>query len=171
MTTYKKKSPNAHIKDFLKPNPRARTQQGYFDQNRTPQKYMGKRPIIYRSSYEYDAFIWADTSPNVLSWTTEPFPIEYRDFRTGKTHKYWIDLVVRMKDGKILLIEIKPYSQVPKTLNEVAIDATKRKNFQKWEACKEWCKMRHGYEFMIMTEKSLFALTGLSKYSHARNFK
>ncbi|AFF28132.1 gp134 [Sphingomonas phage PAU] len=160
---------STHIKDSLKPRLNSKFKQGYFEQARTTvNKYIGKRPIIYRSSYEYDAFVWADTSPNVVHWTTEPFPIEYTDMTTGKKHKYWIDLVVKFKDGSTALIEIKPLAQVPRSLNEVKLDPVKRKNFQKWEATKEFCKRNYGYKFIILTEKSLFALTGLSKYSAHR---
>lgn len=159
---------NAHIKDTLKPRQNSRYQQGDFSLVRPVQKYVGRRPIIYRSSYEFDMFVWADTNPNVVTWTTEPFPIEYTDFKTGKKHKYWIDMVVKFRDGSTALIEIKPLNQVPKTLLEVQSDPVKRKNFQKWEATKDFCKRNYGFNFMIVTEKSLFALTGLQKYSHYR---
>lgn len=160
---------NRHIKDTLKPRANSRYMQGYFEQTRPMvQKYVGKRPIIYRSSYEFDAFVWADTNPNVVTWTTEPFPIEYRDFKTGKTHKYWIDMVVKFTDGSTALIEIKPLNQVPKTMNECVLDPVKRKNMLKWEATKDFCKRNYGFKFIILTERALFSLTGLQKYSHFR---
>lgn len=160
---------NGHIKDSLKPRANSRYKQGYFEEKRPMiNKYIGKRPIIYRSSYEYDAFVWADTSKNIVHWTTEPFPIEYIDIQTGRKHKYWIDLVVKFTDGSTGLIEIKPLNQVPLNMDQVRANPVMRKNWQKWEATKEFCKRNYGYQFVIMTEKTLFALTGLSKYSHYR---
>jgi hypothetical protein len=135
-----------------------------------PQKYIGDpRKLVYKSSWEEEAFKVCDNNPNVIEWGYEIVDIPYAV--PGKTNpnvkrikKYFPDLYVVSKtsDNKIRkqMIEIKPDKQTkpgrsrnPKTrLYEEYVFTI---NQLKWAAAEEWCKAR-GIEFVVVTEKSLF---------------
>jgi hypothetical protein len=132
---------------------------------KNPQKYIGSQPV-YRSALELKAFRYLDNNPNVLNWSSEAVVIPYQSPADGKVHRYFVDLVAKLKstDGTIkkLLIEIKPEKQTkPPTIS----DRKKQKtilyeryqfavNCAKWEAAKSWCKSK-GYVFLILNEKHL----------------
>jgi len=138
--------------------------QGIF-KPKNSQKYIGAVPI-YRSTLELKAFRYLDNNPNVLSWSSESVVIPYVSPSDGKIHRYFVDLVAKLKskDGNIkkLLIEIKPEKQtVP------PIDTGRKKqstilyeryhyaiNTAKWQAARAWCEKK-GYNFIIMNEKHL----------------
>jgi aldehyde:ferredoxin oxidoreductase len=79
-------------------------------------------------------------------------------------HRYFVDVKVKFKSGKIYLIEIKPEIQTKppvkkkrksqKYLKEVM---TYIKNESKWEQAEKYCKQR-GWEFKIFTENTLKSL-------------
>ena len=79
-------------------------------------------------------------------------------------HRYFMDVKVKFKNGKTVLIEIKPeiQTQPPKQpkrkskkyLKEVM---TYVKNTSKWEQAEIYCQQR-GWEFKIFTEKTLKSL-------------
>jgi hypothetical protein len=132
-----------------------------------PQKYMGDvNNIVYRSSYERRAFIWADTSPAVTKWASEEIAIKYFDPTTNKTRRYFPDLLVEIKDQngniKKYLCEIKPARQTKppnpspkkKTKTWLMECTTYEKNVAKWNAAKLFCES-NGLEFMLLTEREL----------------
>jgi hypothetical protein len=132
-----------------------------------PQKYMGNpHNIVYRSSYERRAMIWADTNPAILKWASEEVIIKYFDPTTNKTRKYYPDMLIELKNQdnqiKKYLIEIKPYRQTkppnpsPKKKTRTWLNecATYEKNVAKWNAAKLFCE-QNGLEFMILSEKEL----------------
>lgn len=132
----------------------------YFPQN--PQKYRGKVDgIIFRSMLEFKTFLWADRNSAVEYWSSEEVVVPYICKTDGKKHRYFIDLVVKFKSGKLFWIEIKPEketlppvrkNQRQKTyLQEVL---TFSKNASKWEYAEVEAK-RHGAIFQIWTEKTL----------------
>jgi len=130
-----------------------------------PKKYKGNvKNIQYRSSWELKYMIELDADPNVLEWSSEELAIPYTDKATGRFRRYFPDFRVKKKEGnkiKTYIIEIKPAGQVrePKRgnksekafLKEVMTYGT---NLGKWEAAERYCK-KHGYEFVILTEKEL----------------
>src|SRR3990172_5400253 len=106
----KRRNPGAHIKDYLKPNPLARTQQGYYVPINT-KKYLGEKDkIIYRSSWEFLFLRWCDSSDNVIMYSNEPIGIPYFNPFKKRVGRYFIDFYVHTTDGerdKFWLIEIK----------------------------------------------------------------
>lgn len=133
---------------------------------KNPQKYKGSIPIIYRSGLELSSFRYLDNNSNVISWGSESVVIDYISPKDGKPHKYFVDLVARLKrkDGttQTLLIEVKPEKQtVP------PIDSKRKKpstmlyekiqyavNIAKWTSAKAWAD-KNGMIFLILNEKHL----------------
>jgi hypothetical protein len=146
------------IKDF-KPSANSRYKQGYFDKY-NPQKYVGPRPIIYRSSLELRFMQNLELNSDVVAWSSESIVIPYilKEKQGNKIiesrKNYNIDFTVDMKDGKKYVVEVKPSSFVP--LNEAQIhrSGVVYKNASKFKAAIAWCKV-NGYEFKIVTEKHL----------------
>jgi len=102
-----------------------------------------------------------DTDPNVVSWASEELVIPYRDRVTGRQRRYFPDFVVRNKEGKTIVIEVKPQKEaIPpvrgsktekRFLSEVKTFAN---NYSKWEHARDFCR-RKGWEFVILTEREL----------------
>ena len=130
------------------------------------EKYQGDyNNIIYRSSWECKVFSWLDNNPNVLSWGSEEFCINYVSPADNKIHRYFPDIIVKVKTPdnniKVVVIEIKPKKQTlppePKKrvtrqyVNEVV---TYGVNQAKWKAATEFCLDRN-WEFKIITEEHL----------------
>ena len=134
--------------------------QGYFDKY-NPVKYVGERPIIYRSSWELKFMQICEFNGSVKKWSSEQICITYtmieRD-KNGKQiekkHHYYPDFVVELVNGKKYLIEIKPESQSPKSLTAIKNSFIMYKNAMKWKAALEWCKI-NDYEFKVVSEKHL----------------
>jgi hypothetical protein len=142
----------------------SRYSQGYYKPV-YPDKYNGKLPVVYRSSWELAAFWWLDNHTSCVSWSSESIVVNY--IFKNERHRYFVDLsaTIKQKDGtfKKFFIEIKPYkyTQPPqltakkrqRTLaNEAYMYAM---NKAKWEAAQEVAK-RRGAQFLILTEKQLF---------------
>lgn len=147
------KKENKYLQNFFRPT--------------NPHKYMGDaNNIVYRSSYERKAMIWADTNPAVLKWASEEIAIKYFDPTTNKTRRYYPDMLIEVKDKdnkiKKYLIEIKPHRQTkppnpsPKKKTKTWLNEcmTYEKNVAKWNAAKHFCNL-NGLEFMILSEQHL----------------
>lgn len=130
------------------------------------EKYIGDiNQIVYRSSWELRSFKWCDSNPNILEWSSEPFPIQYFDYSTNKTRRYFPDLYLKIRNKNNLikkyLVEIKPEKQTkpPKPrnkktktfLNEML---TYQKNQSKWAQAEEFCR-QNNMIFMLLTENEL----------------
>ena len=124
-------------------------------------KYLGKKIITYRSSWELNFIRRIDEyDSNVLKWSSEPIEIPY--ISKEKVNGKWIekrrnynpDFLVILKSGKVLLIEVKPLSQVPLFENTILSDPAQMKNQCKWKAAIGFCK-KQGWEFRIITEQNL----------------
>ena len=130
-------------------------------------KYRAMGKPHYRSSWELKFFEWCDNNQNVLEWTSESVIIPYISPFDNKAHRYYVDNKVVIKEGDRIvkyLIEIKPEKQTKKPVTK---RSNKKKstimyeNFTyvinqcKWEAARKWCD-KHGYKFLIITEKELF---------------
>ena len=123
-------------------------------------KYKGDfTQVVYRSSWEKYAFRWCDDNSSVIEWSSEEVVIPYLYEVDKKYHRYFMDLKIKMSDGKTFLVEIKPDGQTkPPTgqrrtkryLNE---GMTYVKNMNKWQAASEYAKDR-GWHFVIWTEKN-----------------
>ena len=128
-------------------------------------KYSGKHYPKYRSSWELKFFRWCDLNPNVVEWNSENVTIPYR-IGNGKPRRYIVDNTVSLKQNGIVkkyLVEIKPFAQTQppkphgnkKRSTLIYEQYTYAKNKSKWSAAKQWC-VKHGYQFMILTERELF---------------
>ncbi|MCD6370816.1 MAG: TnsA endonuclease N-terminal domain-containing protein [Thermoplasmata archaeon] len=97
----------------------------------------------YRSSYELKFMKWCDMNPEVEYWGVEPFPIPYVKPTDNQVHRYFPDAIVKFKNGKNFLIEIKPKNQCQDPVN-----------LAKWDAAKKFCEGKD-IDFIVMTEKEL----------------
>ncbi len=126
-----------------------------------PEKYLGDySKVVYRSLWERQAFKWCESNPSVKAWNSEEVVIPYKCKTDNKLHRYFVDLLVEMDNGKIFLVEIKPkkHTQPPKKrrkskkyINEVTQYV---KNQSKWEAANQFAKHK-GWKFQIWTEDTL----------------
>jgi hypothetical protein len=132
-----------------------------------PDKYKGDVwSVTYRSLWERHVMKWLDTSPSVLSWSSEEVVIPYVG-PDSKKHRYFVDFYAEIKkfDGTIdkVLIEVKPFKEtVPpkprrdgkRTKQQYIGEMIYAKNQAKWAAAREFCE-EHGWRFQILTEREL----------------
>ena len=131
-----------------------------------PRKYKGDaRNIICRSSWERRFCNWCDINESILEWGSEEFWIPYLSPLDNRTHRYFPDFIIKVKEStgdiKTYVIEVKPAKQTrrPKPRKKVTKSylyecKTYEVNQAKWKAAHEWCK-DHRVEFKIITEKEL----------------
>jgi hypothetical protein len=134
--------------------------QGRF-QMKNPEKYVGKKTPLSRSSWEFVFMRMLDEHPGVEKWASESVQIPYRDPLTGKQTIYVPDffIVYIDKDKKkhAELVEVKPSNH---TLREKIGKSRYNqeqyiKNLAKWEAAGKWCKQQ-GIRFRVVTEDEIF---------------
>lgn len=136
----------------------------YFPKN--PIKYIGDpSKILCRSLWERRFCKFLDDNIHILKWSFETLKIPYLSPKDNNVHIYHPDFIVekKNKDGSksTLLVEIKPYKQTQmpkkkKSQRSMLLESlTYSINIAKWEAAKAFCD-KHGWEFMILTEKELF---------------
>jgi hypothetical protein len=105
---------------------------------------------------------WAE----VTDWASEELAIPYRSPIDNAIHRYFPDFVVRMKDGRVMILEVKPKAQVkvpkkPKNKNKkaqrryIGESMEYGKNQAKWAAATAFCAAR-GWSFKILTEDDIF---------------
>lgn len=135
------------------------------------EKYAGNPDeVIYRSGWERSVMKWCDDSPQVVKWVSEEIIIPYICETDKRPHRYFMDFLIKFKDGRTVLVEVKPAKETvpPKTgkgrarrtiLNE---GMTYIKNQSKWKAAQEYALDR-GWHFEIWTEKELTAMGLLTK--------
>jgi len=145
----------------------AKFAQGRFEV-KNPDKYVGKKVPLARSSWEFVMMKMLDEHQGVESWASESVQIPYRDPFTGKYTIYVPDFFVVYVDrnGKkhAELIEVKPLSQTK--LENVGKSLYNQqqyiKNMAKWEAAAAWCKQQ-GVRFRIVNEGDIFHQGGQRK--------
>lgn len=151
----------------VKPTKNSGFIQGYFEP-KYPNKYLGKTPIIFRSSWERKFMVLCDNRDDVINWSSEPVEIKYWSTLDKKERKYYPDFYMKVKKGdsyEEFLIEIKPSEQIkkpqpPKKNSKKALESYKFlaeqfvKNRDKYAYAKKWAKER-GWRFVVLTEKSL----------------
>jgi hypothetical protein len=145
----------------------AKFAQGKFEV-KNPDKYVGKKVPLARSSWEFVMMKMLDEHQGVESWASESVQIPYRDPFTGKYTIYVPDFFVVYVDrnGKkhAELIEVKPLSQTK--LENVGKSLYNQqqyvKNMAKWEAAAAWCKQQ-GVRFRIVNEGDIFHQGGQRK--------
>lgn len=136
---------------------KSRYKQGYINPGVCKKLFPGQEniPIIYRSSYELKFVEWCEKSDKVKHWGSECLKIPYYSVLDKKQHSYYPDYVLELTSGEIWVVEIKPYSQTKKPINENCW-ASKEwiKNMCKWKAAQDFCKSR-GLKFKIYTEHTI----------------
>jgi hypothetical protein len=145
----------------------AKFAQGRFEMKH-PEKYVGKKTPLARSSWEFVFMRMLDEHPGVQNWASESIQIPYRDPLTGKHTIYVPDFFINYvdKNGKshAEVIEVKPQSQ---TLREKVGKSLYNqeqyiKNLAKWEAAVAWCKQQ-GIKFRVVNEGDIFHQGGKRK--------
>lgn len=141
------------------------TYKGYF-KPKFPEKYKGNaNNIIYRSLWERHCMVYFDQNPNVVKWCSEEVIVPYKSPIDGRTHRYFPDFLIQVKNKydsiETILIEVKPFKEThePKkkkrvTKNYLYEVKTWGINSAKWKAAEEFCADRK-WKFMILTEKEL----------------
>lgn len=128
---------------------------------KNPEKYVGLKTPMYRSSWEWHFMRTCDEHPHIEKWASESIKIPYRDPLTGKQTIYVPDflIVYTDKNGKkhAEVVEIKPSNQ--QILERVGKNYGKQmqyiKNMAKWEAAQAYCRQM-GMTFRVMNENDLF---------------
>lgn len=131
-----------------------------------PQKYIGKTPIVYRSSWEFSVMKVFDEHPNILAWASESISIPYQHPITGRWSMYLPDFMVVYadKNGKkhAEIIEVKPMKERPDYVRKPGERMSKRAqvmqviNAAKFSAAMMYCK-KNKMHFRIASEDQLFA--------------
>ena len=127
-----------------------------------PEKYAGDaKKVVYRSLWERQAFRWCENNKNIKLWNSEEIVIPYKYEVDKKLHRYYVDLLVQMKNGKTFLIEIKPKKETipPKKPKRKSKKYTKEvltyvKNTNKWSAASDFADAK-GWKFQVWTEETL----------------
>ena len=129
---------------------------------KNPQRYKGdSSDVVYRSHWEKSCFIWLDEHKDVEWWNSEEFVVRYFYDVDKVWRRYFIDLTIRWKNGKTILVEVKPKKQCqppkvkkPKSQRSLNEAFTWVMNCNKWEAADKVAK-DNGWEFVIWTEDEL----------------
>jgi TnsA endonuclease N terminal len=127
-----------------------------------PEKYVGTKVPIYRSSWEHTFMNFCDTNKSIQKWASEAVQIPYKDPLTNRQTVYVPDFFIQYvdKQGRILteLIEIKPASQT--LLERVGKNKYNQaqfvKNQAKWASAQLWCKQQ-GIKFRVLSENDIFS--------------
>jgi hypothetical protein len=133
----------------------------YIPQNK--HKYIGDiSKISFRSRWEYLVMRYLDMNPDVQYWSSEETVVKYKCASDGELHDYYIDFTIKYKNGKVLLVEIKPKNQTilpqqtkgksKKTYLSEALAFQKNKS--KWIQAQSYAQ-RNGARFVIWTEDYL----------------
>lgn len=139
-----------------------------------PTKYAGDiKTIRWLSLWERGVMRWLDKNKDVVKWGSEIIQIRYICETDQKSHLYLVDFYIEFKDGRRLMVEVKPaYQTVPpktdasktktgKTRSRYLKEAkTYIKNASKWKAAAAFAK-KNGLEFQIWTEHHLRNNLGL----------
>ncbi len=145
----------------------AKFAQGRFEV-KNPDKYVGKKVPLARSSWEFVMMKMLDEHDGVQSWASESIQIPYRDPFTGRYTIYVPDFFIVYVDrnGKkhAELIEVKPLSQTKLEAVGKSLYNQQQyiKNMAKWEAANAWCKQQ-GVRFRIINEGDIFHQGGKRK--------
>jgi hypothetical protein len=135
---------------------------------KNPDKYMGSKNPIFRSSWEHTFMNFCDNNPSVQQWASECVKIPYRDPLTGKSTVYVPDFLITYIDKHmkkhVELVEIKPANQMlkEKVGKNPYNQAQYVKNMAKWQAAQAWCK-NQGINFRVISEADIFHNPGKKK--------
>ena len=125
-----------------------------------PDKYVGGKTPLYRSSWEFAFMRMCDSNENISKWASEAIKIPYRNPFTGKQTIYVPDFFIVYTDANskkhVELIEVKPFNQ---TVQEKAKSKNNRAHYllnqAKWSAANAYCK-QNKIRFRVVTENDIF---------------
>ena len=100
--------------------------------------------VEYESCIERDFLLLLIHSPSVLTIYHQYKTIHYMD-KNGKDRRYTPDVYVEFRDGRRILVEIKPDEEV---INKAS------KYDERWNAAREWAEAK-GIAFMVLTETDI----------------
>lgn len=128
---------------------------------KNPEKYLGSKAPVYRSSWEFTFMSFCDNNPAIQEWANESVKIPYRDPLTGKATVYVPDFLISYIDKNrkkhVELIEIKPAKQtIREKVGKNPYDQAQYvKNLAKWASASAWCRQR-GIRFRVINESDIF---------------
>lgn len=133
-------------------------------QVKNPEKYMGNKTPVYRSSWELSFMRMCDTNPAILKWASESVKIPYRNPFTNEQTVYVPDFLIVYIDANSKqhteLIEIKPAKQTFK--EQVGKNQNDKLQFvlnqHKWAAATIWANSK-GIKFRVITEGDMYSNT------------
>jgi hypothetical protein len=134
--------------------------QGKFEM-KNPDKYVGKRTPMARSSWEFVFMRMLDEHQGVINWASESIQIPYRDPLSGRNTIYVPDFFIvymdKNKNKHAEVVEEKPSSQTirEKVGKSLYNQEQYIKNLAKWEAATAWCKQQ-GVKFRVVNEDDIF---------------
>jgi len=128
---------------------------------KNPEKYVGLKNPLYRSSWEWAFMNFCDNNPSIQRWASESIKIPYRNPVTNRQTVYVPDFFIQYVDkvGRMHseLIEIKPQNQ--QVMEKVGRNAARATayvvNQAKWAAATSWCK-NNGIKFRVLNETDIF---------------
>lgn len=138
----------------------AKFAQGRFNL-KNPEKYLGNKTPLYRSSWEWSIMQMLDNNPAIQKWSSEGIRIPYRCPLTGRQTIYVPDFFVNYVDktGKqhAEMWEVKPANQAikEKVGRSKVNQAHYIKNMVKWEAARAFCK-QNNIIFRVLSENDIF---------------
>jgi hypothetical protein len=138
----------------------AKFAQGKFEM-KNPDKYVGKRTPMARSSWEFVFMRMLDEHQGVINWASESIQIPYRDPLSGRSTIYVPDFFIvymdKNKNKHAEVVEVKPASQTirEKVGKSLYNQEQYIKNLAKWEAATAWCKQQ-GVKFRVVNEDEIF---------------
>jgi hypothetical protein len=125
---------------------------------------------------------WLDSNKDVVRWGSEVVQIRYICETDQRSHLYLVDFYIEFKDGKKLIVEVKPAAQTrpptqpqqqtslreskaPGGRNRKNVRFLKEaktfiKNMSKWKAASEFAK-KNNLTFQIWTEEYLKTAIGI----------
>jgi hypothetical protein len=126
-----------------------------------PEKYVGIKTPIYRSSWEFAFMNFCDSHPSIQKWASETVKIPYKNPLTQKVTVYVPDFFIQYLDkkGKMIseIIEIKPQNQ--QLLERVGKNSARQAQYvvnqHKWAAATAWCN-NQGLTFRVLNETDIF---------------
>jgi hypothetical protein len=147
----------------LKPNKKAKTQQGYFNISEST-KYFGKeKKVIYRSSWEYMFCTWCEKNPKVQNWASESIAIKYVCPLDNIVKNYYPDFIVKMIDDSFWIVEVKPereykiFPEKPKRKTQKSLANYEYLlnaflvNQSKFKSAKHYCELKN-WKFIVVDE-------------------
>jgi uncharacterized phage-associated protein len=135
---------------------------------KNPDKYVGKKQPIYRSSWELAFMNFCDVNDHILAWASESIHIPYYNPLKQKNTHYIPDFFIKYRNAtgqeKAELIEIKPSKETSLQTagKSVRNQAYAIVNQAKWQAADNWCR-NNNIQFRVITEQDIFHNPGKKK--------